>query len=34
MNENGIGIRTAQRAKLRLGVVQDVKDGVYLWRLP
>ena len=34
MNENGIGIRTAQRAKQRLGILQEVREGVYLWRLP
>ena len=34
MNENGIGFRTAQRVRQRLGIVQDLKAGIYLWRLP
>ena len=34
MNENGIGFRTAQRVRQRLGIVQELKAGVYLWRLP
>jgi hypothetical protein len=34
MNEDGIGFRTAQRIRQRLGIVQDLKAGIYLWRLP
>ena len=34
MNENGIGFRTAQRVRQRIGIVQETKDGVNFWRLP
>lgn len=33
MAEEGIGPKTAQRAKVRIGAVQEYKDGVPIWRL-
>lgn len=33
MAEEGIGPKTAQRAKVRIGAVQEYKDGVPVWRL-
>ena len=29
-----IGAKTAQRARHRIGAVQESEDGVYVWRLP
>lgn len=34
MEEDGIGAKTAQRAKVRIGAVQEYVDGVPVWRLP
>lgn len=34
MAEDGIGSKTAQRAKTRLGAVQEYVDGVPVWLLP
>lgn len=33
MAEEGIGPKTAQRAKVRIGAVQEYKDGIPVWRL-
>ena len=34
MSEDGIGAKTAQRAKVRIDAVQEYVDGVPVWRLP
>ena len=34
MNEDGIGAKTAQRAKVRIGAVQEYADGTAVWKLP
>lgn len=34
MEEDGIGAKTAQRARSRIGAVQEYVDGVPVWRLP
>lgn len=33
MEEEGIGAKTAQRARKRLGAVQEYKDGVAVWKI-
>ena len=33
MAEDGIGAKTAQRAKVRIGAVQDYENGVPIWKL-
>lgn len=34
MAEEGIGEKTAQRARARIGAVQDYQNGVPVWRMP
>lgn len=34
MEEDGIGSKTAQRAKTRIGAVQEYIDGTPVWTLP
>ena len=34
MEEDNIGAKTAQRAKTRVGAVQEYVDGVPVWLLP
>ena len=33
MAEEGIGPKTAQRAKVRIGAVQEYRNGIPVWRL-
>ena len=33
MSEEGIGEKTAQRARKRIGAVQEYENGVPIWRL-
>ena len=34
MANEGIGDKTAQRARRRLGAIPDIVDGVNVWKMP
>jgi hypothetical protein len=34
MSEEGIGDKTAQRARRRIGAIPDIVNGVNMWRMP